>query len=264
MSKVLQNPLASIDQLVNTPSRQHGISKQLEEDLRNLGAELIQSAGILLKLPQVAMGTAQVLFQRFFFMASLKDFDIVEIGLGALFLATKVEESTVRLTHLITVYDHLIRRTQKQSTMPPLDPFSQRAYDLKSMTITAEMQILKRLGFNVQVQLPYSLMINYLRILGLEDDKTIPTLAWNYLNDSLRTIVHVVYPPQVIAVASIWISCRDQQIKLPTEKGNEWWLLFDVNENDVTTVAVLIKQLYLQPIDRSTLPLTINQLQDCI
>ncbi|CAO3644420.1 unnamed protein product [Cunninghamella echinulata] len=132
------------------------------------------------------------------------------------------------------------------------------------MTITAEMQILKLLGFNVQVQLPYSLMINYLRILGLEDDKTIPTLAWNYLNDSLRTIVHVVYPPQVIAVASIWISCRDQQIKLPTEKGNEWWLLFDVNESDVTTVAILIKQLYLQPINRSTLPLTINQLQDCI
>ncbi|CAO3644424.1 unnamed protein product [Cunninghamella echinulata] len=102
MSKVLQNPLASIDQLVNTPSRQDGISKQLEDDLRNLGAELIQSAGILLKLPQVAMGTAQVLFQQFFFMASLKDFDIVcyyiEIGLGALFLATKVEESTVQLT----------------------------------------------------------------------------------------------------------------------------------------------------------------------
>lgn len=50
MSKVLQNPLASIDQLINTPSRKHGISKELEDDLRNLGAELIQSAGILLKL----------------------------------------------------------------------------------------------------------------------------------------------------------------------------------------------------------------------
>lgn len=50
MSVALNNPLASLEQLETTVSRRDGISEELEEDLRNLGAELIQSAGILLKL----------------------------------------------------------------------------------------------------------------------------------------------------------------------------------------------------------------------
>ncbi|ORZ16360.1 cyclin-like protein [Absidia repens] len=286
MSRVLQNPLASIDQLTCSPSKRDHIPEELEDDLRNFGAELIQCAGILLKLPQVAMASAQVLFQRFFFMASFKDFNIVEIGMGALFLAAKVEESAIRMTHLVTVYDHLIRRAQHRSTSPPLDAFSQqnksgthqhshfiplyylyifkRAYEFKAMTIAAEMQLLKQLGFNVQVQLPYSLMINYLRILGLEDHESVPSRAWNYVNDSLRTIVHVAYSPEVTAVTSIWLSCRDEQIKLPIDPGNEWWLLFDVKESDIKTVAEQIKKLYYQPLDRQRLPLTTEQVQDWI
>lgn len=50
MSVTLNNPLASLDQLETTISRRDGVSEELEEDLRNLGSELIQSAGILLKL----------------------------------------------------------------------------------------------------------------------------------------------------------------------------------------------------------------------
>lgn len=44
------NSIASTEQIRSTPSRVDGISAELEEDLRNFGCELIQSAGILLKL----------------------------------------------------------------------------------------------------------------------------------------------------------------------------------------------------------------------
>jgi hypothetical protein len=47
------------------------------------------------------------------------------MGMGALFLASKLEECFVRMTHLITVYDLLIRRAKGQSTKVPLDAFSQ-------------------------------------------------------------------------------------------------------------------------------------------
>lgn len=103
---------------------------------------------VLFFRPQVAMATAQVLFQRFFYVASLKDYGIVvsclmlqnlhlffnlfilkkEIGMGALFLSSKLEECIVRMTHLITVYDMLIRRARKESTEIPLDAFSQVLY----------------------------------------------------------------------------------------------------------------------------------------
>ncbi|KAI9470607.1 MAG: cyclin-L1 [Benjaminiella poitrasii] len=255
MSFALNNPLASLEQLETTISRNDGVSDDLEEDLRNLGAELIQSAGILLKLPQVAMATAQVLFQRFFYMASLKEFGIVEIGMGALFLASKLEECFVRMTHLITVYDLLIRRMKGQSTKIPLDGFSQKAYNLKNMATAAEMQILRKLGFIVHVQLPYNLMINYLRILGLEDNKVLSRKAWNYLNDGLRTIIYVNYEPPTIACAAIWLACREEGIKLPYQIGKEWWLLFDVDLVNLKNAAAHIRRLYYKKLDRANLPL---------
>lgn len=54
---------------------------------------------------------------------------------------------------------------------------------MKNALAIAEMQILKRLGFNVHVQLPYGLMINYLQALNLTEHDKIPNRAWSYLND---------------------------------------------------------------------------------
>jgi hypothetical protein len=45
--------------------------------------------------------------------------------MGALFLASKLEECFVRMTHLITVYDLVIRKMKGQSIQVPLDAFSQ-------------------------------------------------------------------------------------------------------------------------------------------
>jgi cyclin L len=102
--------------------------------------------------------------------------------MAALFLASKTEESLVRISHLSLVYDHLIQRA-RQCDIIPLDAFSQRAYDMKNDLVVAEMQLLKHLAFDVSVQLPYGLMVNYLRILGLEDHPEVPNKSWGYLND---------------------------------------------------------------------------------
>lgn len=49
----LENRVIPEEKLDNTPSRKHGVSEELERDLRVVGCEYIQSAGLLLKLPQV-------------------------------------------------------------------------------------------------------------------------------------------------------------------------------------------------------------------
>ena len=103
----LENVLIPDDKLSPTPSMQDGLDSESEIDLRILGCEMIQTSGILLKLPQVknvlflktsinnsisfvirylfqvnkdyieisfsfqvAMATGQVLFQRFFYSKS--------------------------------------------------------------------------------------------------------------------------------------------------------------------------------------------------
>jgi hypothetical protein len=187
------------------------------------------------------MATAQVLFQRFWLVTSMKQFGIKvshnledelkqsssskykDVGMGALFLASKLEESPVRLRDLINVYDYLIQRAlhcsrhnpgprsqqlekakhsnhhfsptkrpklEQQQDIPPFDYipqayFSQTFYDTKDSLVISEMQILKRLGFQVQVNLPYATMVNYLQLLGLtKSNLGIAQRAWSILNDA--------------------------------------------------------------------------------
>ena len=49
----LENCLIPVDKLTPTASELDGLDKDIELDLRILGCELIQTSGLLLKLPQV-------------------------------------------------------------------------------------------------------------------------------------------------------------------------------------------------------------------
>ena len=71
-SKIIlsQDHIIPEERLQNSPSRKDGCPCELEVELRILGCEVIQTTGKLLDLPQVAMSTAQVLFQRFFYARS--------------------------------------------------------------------------------------------------------------------------------------------------------------------------------------------------
>lgn len=111
--------------------------------------------------------------------------------MGALYLASKLEECPIRMRDLINVYDLLLSRARhflSDSSTPfqyePMGYFASTFYDLKDALVVAEMQILMRLGFNVQVQLPYGTMVNYLQVMGLTSEADVPQKAWSYLNDA--------------------------------------------------------------------------------
>ncbi|KAE8222026.1 hypothetical protein CF319_g4715 [Tilletia indica] len=327
----LPNTLAGLHQLSETPSRADGIPVDLEEELRVYGCQLIQQAGILLHLPQVAMATAQVLFQRFWFVSSMKQFCIKDISTGALFLACKLEEQSLRVRDLINVFDFLISRalhTSKSNPGPrslelsgvvaigdvrsmrkrlrsvvifpthhqpagtgngtsftahqpahsigrsrsdptsfdytPTSYFSQDFYDTKDALVVAEMQILKRLGFNVQVNLPFATMVNYLKLLGLTDaehangsgDTTTTTgsppqpsfaqRAWSYLNDALQAPLYCQFPPHILACAAIYLTAltnRPEPLALPL-RPKPWWVLFDAEEEDLRIISSTLLRLY--------------------
>ena len=50
----LENVLLPPEKLSPSPSQQDGLDPEIEMDLRILGCELIQTGGILLRLPQVS------------------------------------------------------------------------------------------------------------------------------------------------------------------------------------------------------------------
>ena len=61
VSLSLENCFISEERLRETPSRKDGVSPGLEADLRIVGCEYIQSAGLLLRLPQVTVFALVVL-----------------------------------------------------------------------------------------------------------------------------------------------------------------------------------------------------------
>ncbi|KAF9931134.1 hypothetical protein FBU30_010754 [Linnemannia zychae] len=254
----LQNALLTLEQLQQTPSREDGITEEQEDHLRQLGCHLIQHAGILLKLPQITMATGQILFQRFFYQASLRKFAVRDISMGSMFLAAKVEESPIRIGDLVNVFDHLMKKFHRQP-LDPLPAYQQMYYTLKDATVVAEMQILKKLAFNVHVQTPYAIMINYLKVLELIEHPVIPQLAWSYLNDGLRTSIYICYQPPTIACSVIWLAARKENVALPTSPA--WWEVLDAKLEDIENIAGHITSLYHRPLPISTLPFTIEQVE---
>ena len=73
----LDNVIIPNERLRNTPSLKDGCPHDLEVELRIIGCEYIQKAGKCLRLPQVAMASAQVLFQRFFYSKSFVKFNMI-------------------------------------------------------------------------------------------------------------------------------------------------------------------------------------------
>ncbi|XP_022163740.1 cyclin-L1-like isoform X1 [Myzus persicae] len=239
----LSNVLLPKEKLTSTPSMIDGLDFETEVDLRIVGCEWIQIAGMLLKLPQVAMATGQVLFQRFYYTKSFVRHPMEITAMACTCLASKVEESPRRIRDVINVFHH-IRQVLNQKLITPLI-LDQNYVQKKTQVIKAERRVLKELGFCVHVKHPHKLIVMYLQALGFEKHQSIMQMSWNYMNDSLQTDVFVQFDPETIACACIYLSARKLQIPLP--KSPAWYSLFNSNETDIQDICRKILKLYLRP-----------------
>lgn len=236
----LENCLLPEDKLEETPSQLDGLDRETEKDLRILGCELIQTAGILLRLPQVAMATGQVLFQRFYYSKSFVRHNMETTAMSCICLASKIEEAPRRIRDVINVFHHIKQvRAQKEITPMVLD---QNYTTLKTQVIKAERRVLKELGFCVHVKHPHKLIVMYLQVLGYEKNERLMQMAWNFMNDSLRTDVFMRYQPETIACACIYLTARKQGIPLPSNPP--WYGIFKVTEEQIIDICYRILHLY--------------------
>ena len=145
--------------------------------------------------------------------------------------------------------------------------FGSTFYGLKDALVVAEMQILKRLGFNVHVVLPYNTLVNYLRLLGLTEREdvskqgvglpqrrasislasTSPThvhVDVSPFTYRLQTPVYALYAVPTIVSAAIMLATRHLGVALPSTPGSCWWELFDADWEDIWSVAGYVMRLY--------------------
>ncbi|KAK4689507.1 cyclin L, partial [Tremellales sp. Uapishka_1] len=263
------HPLATLSQIVAPPSLQDGIPKELELELRIGGCMMIQEAGIMLGLPQSTMATAQVIFHRFFYVSSMFSFGVNDISISSLYLSSKLNETPLRLRDLINTYMFLTGRIKHLLSFPPdqplplegmsirdkgkgkekvwedfefeIPPFQSEVFwEWKDVIVVSEIQILKRLGFNMQVDLPYNHVVNYCKILDLVQQDQVVQTCWSILNDALLTPLYTHHPPHVLACTSILLTTRLLRIPLP----ENWFLLFDVDYEDLVNAAGHIVALW--------------------
>ncbi|KAA0714677.1 Cyclin-L1 [Triplophysa tibetana] len=260
----IDNSLIPDEKLSSTLSMQDGLDLETETYLRILGCELIQSAGILLRLPQVAMATGQVLFHRFFYSKSFvkHSFEVRHqltphvsnadgshvvwvtgsaiVAMSCVNLASKIEEAPRRIRDVINVFHHL-RQLRGKKTPSPLI-LDQNYISTKNQVIKAERRILKELGFCVHVKHPHKIIVMYLQVLECEKNQTLVQTAWDYMNDSLRTNVFVRFQAETIACACIFLAARVLQIPLPTRP--HWYLLFGATEEEIKDICTTTLKLY--------------------
>ncbi|XP_070761691.1 cyclin-L1a isoform X1 [Enoplosus armatus] len=236
----IDNSLIPEERLSPTPSMLDGLDLNTETDLRILGCELIQSAGILLRLPQVAMATGQVLFHRFFYSKSFVKHSFEIVAMACINLASKIEEAPRRIRDVINVFHHLRQiRGKKTPSSLILD---QNYINTKNQVIKAERRVLKELGFCVHVKHPHKIIVMYLQVLDCEKNQTLVQTAWNYMNDSLRTNVFVRFQAETIACACIFLAARALQIPLPSRP--HWFLLFGATEDEIKEICITTLRLY--------------------
>lgn len=245
--------------LTRSPSLEDGIPPNVESLHRSFGCELIQEAGILLRLPQVVMATAQTLLQRFYYRKSVRQFDAFRVAVSCLFLAAKVEEKPKRIRDVISVFYAMFRRRKWQRLT-----VAQQLVDLDSATfsqwrmwlITVERQVLIDLGFSIYsvTEHPHKYVLYYIKVL--DGSSALAQQAWGYINDSLRSDLCVRYKAQVIACAAIFLASRFQEVALP--ENPPWYKLFDVNKAQLYAVSVVIMGLYKQEKLQWLEPLTEN------
>ncbi|GAB5576716.1 cyclin-L1 isoform X1 [Prionailurus iriomotensis] len=265
VSLTIDHSLIPEERLSPTPSMQDGLDLPSETDLRILGCELIQAAGILLRLPQVAMATGQVLFHRFFYSKSFVKHSFEIVAMACINLASKIEEAPRRIRDVINVFHHLrqlrgkratsyiyqslgdvewyieMKLSSWQQTPSPLI-LDQNYINTKNQVIKAERRVLKELGFCVHVKHPHKIIVMYLQVLECERNQTLVQTAWNYMNDSLRTNVFVRFQPETIACACIYLAARALQIPLPTRP--HWFLLFGTTEEEIQEICIETLRLY--------------------
>ena len=237
--------LLPLDMISRPPSLSDGISSATEHCYRIWGCELVQDMGIMLRLRQVVMATAQTLLQRFYYRKSLAAYDAHIVAMAALFLAAKVEEQPRRMRDVINVCYHAKLRRQGKASKPIV--LGGNLYAVwKGALIRTERVILKELGFSVYnlTQHPHKFILNYVRTLVApgQDAAALAQTAWAYLNDSLRLDLCVRYSAESIACASIYLAARSTGFALP--KSVPWHAVFNTSRAEMHDIAEEMLTLY--------------------
>ncbi|PYH95350.1 cyclin domain protein [Aspergillus ellipticus CBS 707.79] len=249
--KYLSNALATVEQLSNSSSAIDGVAPDLEASIRCAGAQLTQTAGILLRLSQDIIAQAIVTFTRFWIGpdgGSLRIHSVKDVSAAALYMTAKLSFQPTSPRSVLNVYTFLLSKEASplwfvnpkgspDKPIPETYHLTEGGYQAqRQVLLRTESIILRTLGFNTHVALPHTIALTYLQTLGVSSSD-VAKRAFEHLNSALFSpqLLYLTHQPNALAVAAIYLAARERGVRLV---DCDWWEVFDVDREDLGFLVV--------------------------
>jgi cyclin T len=235
----------------NSPSLKDGIDEKRQMYFRSSYCEFLKEAGMSMKFPQLTIATAVVFCHRYFSRHSFsnKANDIKIIATACLFLAGKVEETPRSLSEMVQK-TYLIRHRRREDKEADRDAILERikrkeVYEAeKDKILVAERGVLHALEFCFNVEHAYKTVLLTVK-REARNDKEIAQVAWNFCNDSLRTLLSLQYEAPKIAVAVVHLASKFLNNEIQSEpSAGPWWKRNGVAQAELEDISNQILDLY--------------------
>ncbi|KAJ1398822.1 Cyclin-like [Sesbania bispinosa] len=227
----------------NSPSKQDGVDLKKEAYLRKSYCTFLQDLGMRLKVPQVTIATAIIFCHRFFLRQSHAKNDRRIIATVCMFLAGKVEETPRPLKDVILVSYEIIHKKDPAAVqrIKQKEVYEQQ----KELILLGERVVLATLGFDLNVHHPYKPLVEAIKKFKVAQN-ALAQVAWNFVNDGLRTSLCLQFKPHHIAAGAIFLAAKFLKVKLPSDGEKVWWQEFDVTPRQLEEVSNQMLELYEQ------------------
>ncbi|XP_077244409.1 cyclin-T1-3-like isoform X1 [Tasmannia lanceolata] len=227
----------------NSPSRRDGIDLKKETYFRKSYCTFLQDLGMRLKVPQVTIATAIIFCHRFFLRQSHAKNDRRTIATVCMFLAGKVEETPRPLKDVILVSYEIIHKKDPAAVqrIKQKETYEQQ----KELILLGERVVLATLGFDLNVHHPYKPLVEAIKKFKVAQN-ALAQVAWNFVNDGLRTSLCLQFKPYHIAAGAIFLAAKFLKVKLPSDGEKVWWQEFDVTPRQLEEVSNQMLELYEQ------------------
>ena len=196
---------------------------------------------------------------------------------ASLYLAAKPSPHPVTPRQVLVVFEYLGSiRPDYSAALANIDPndgrwsLSEGQYEsLRQRLNEIESCVLRALGFETHVALPYALCINYLQTLDVfktSDGSAVAKRCFAHLNSALLSpqLLYLTHQSSTIVTAAIYLAAREVDVKLPE---TEWWEVFDVDREELGFLVVALRsidgfaQAEKQKWSQRKVPLTVEDLR---
>mmetsp|Transcript_21374 Transcript_21374/g.32776 ORF Transcript_21374/g.32776 Transcript_21374/m.32776 type:complete len:319 (+) Transcript_21374:151-1107(+) len=242
--------ILSAQALVNSPSRQDGMSLEEEREQLRKATGQIYRAGQESKIPKESIVTAMIFLIRFYGLQSFRKYNRFIIAQACLFLAAKVEETPTKLYKVITAC-HSVRNAGQAGER--IDINSEEYTKEKNAVLEAERIILYTINYELD-STPINPTLIFKNILSKlietriidENNKSFMNNGVNIMWASLRTNLPLQFEPKKIASACAFLTTIYSKL-MPKDKTklNIFFKIIDTSERTLKAISQQVAEIYL-------------------